>query len=135
MSSHSGDHISAVISGDVSGQVAVGSGIRQVQMQGTPSPVSEVELAQVHALFAQLRAQVAELTPGEMRDRAVERVEELHEAVVAEQPDATALRHLTRWFVRTLPAVAGLVTGVFADPIVGRLVQAAGDGLVEELQS
>lgn len=135
MSSHSGDHISAVIKGDVSGQVAVGSSIRQAQIQGTPPVVTEVELARVHALFAQLRAQVAELTSGDMRASAIERVDELHEAVVAEEPDAAALRHLTRWFVRKLPEVAGVVTGVFADPIVGKLVQAAGDGLVRELQS
>lgn len=126
MSSQGGDRISARITGGVSGQVAVGSSIVQTQSQAPPAVTAE-QRSDVRSLFAQLGSTVAEQAPAALRDGAVERVEELHQAIVAEPPNPTTIRYVTRWFARKLPELNALVTTVLAEPAVGRLLQAAGD--------
>jgi hypothetical protein len=121
------------VTGSVSGQVAIGKGIEQRQALGDAAvaAVTEAEREQVRLAFAQLRDQVAAGAPPEQRTAAVERVEELQEAVFADEPDLTTIQYVTRWFRRNLPNLAGAVTGLVVRPLVGRLVQVAGDRLVE----
>ena len=59
---------------------------------------------------------------------------ELEEAVTAKKPDLTTMEYVKRWFARNLPELAGAVTGVIIHPIVGKLVEAAGDGLAAEFR-
>jgi hypothetical protein len=54
------------------------------------------------------------------------------EAVIAREPDISTMEYVKRWFVRHVPALAGAVTSIFVDPIVGKLVAAGGDALVAE---
>jgi hypothetical protein len=129
-----GDRISASIAGDVSGQVAVGKAISQNQAIGT-SAVTDAELAELRQAFAALKADVTAEAPDERKAAAVERVEELEQALVAEEPDLTTVQYVGRWFARNLPRLAGAVTSVVIHPIVGKLVGAAGDALVAELRS
>jgi len=130
-----GDAVSGNVSvtGSVSGQVAVGKGIEQRQALGDAAvaAVTEAEREQVRLAFAQLHEQVAAAAPPEQRAAAVERVEELQEAVFADEPDLTTIQYVARWFRRNLPGLAGAVTGLVVHPLVGRLVQVAGDRLVE----
>jgi len=131
----SGDVIRAAISGDVSGQVAVGKGITQTQTIGAARPqVTETELAELRQALADLKAKVATEAPPEKKDAALERVEELEEAVAAKEPDLTTMEYVKRWFVRNLPDLAGAVTSVVVHPIVGKLVEAAGDALAAEFR-
>ena len=131
----SGDVIHAVISGDVSGQVAVGKGITQTQTVGAARPeVTEAELAELRQALADLKARVEAEAPPEKKEAALERVEELEEAVTAEEPDLTTMEYVKRWFFKNLPGLGGAVTSVIVHPIVGKLVEAAGDALAAEFR-
>jgi hypothetical protein len=130
-----GDSIQANFSGGVSGQVAVGKNIAQTQTVGAASgPVTEAERAELRQLLAALRAQVEATAPPEEETAALERVGELEEAITAKEPDLTTMEYITRWFGKHLPHLAGVVTGVVVNPIVGKLVQAAGDTLAAEFR-
>jgi hypothetical protein len=128
-----GDTISAQITGAVSGQVAVGKRIAQQQTTGA-ADVTPDELAQLRQAFADLRADVAAQAPPERQAAAVERVEELEQAVLAEEPDMTTIAYVGRWFKTNLPGLAGAVTGIVVHPVVGRIVGAAGNAIAAELR-
>jgi hypothetical protein len=128
-----GDTISAQITGAVSGQVAVGKRIAQQQTPGA-ADVTPDELAQLRQAFADLRADVAAQAPPERQAAAVERVEELEQAVLAEEPDMTTIAYVGRWFKTNLPGLAGAITGIVVHPVVGRIVGAAGNAIAAELR-
>jgi hypothetical protein len=124
-----------VITGDVSGQVAAGEGITQIRTVSISGPeVAEADLAELQRLLVDLKAQVEAHAPPEKRAAALERVGELGEAVTTREPDLTTMEYVKHWFVRNVPQLAGAVTGVLVHPVVGRLVEAAGDGLTTELR-
>ena len=129
-----GDTISATFTGDVSGQIAVGKNIAQHQVTGTAA-VTEDELAQLRRAFARLRAQVAEEAPPERQAAAVERIDELEQATLAEKPDPTTIAYVGRWFQTNLARLAGAVTGIVVHPLVGRIIGAAGEAIVAELRA
>lgn len=122
------------VTGDVSGQFAVGEHIEQRQDIRTAAPVTEAELDELRRAFAELRARVAAEAPPERRELALEQVSELEEAVTAEQPRVQDIAHVKGWFARKLPGLAGAVAGVVVHPIVGRLVEAAGDKIADEFR-
>ena len=133
MTTHGGDHISGTIRGNVSGQVAVGKGITQRQQIGSREELTDAELAELKDLFRLLESRVAAEAPDVQRAPALERVTELEEALTTGEPDLGTVRYVKRWFLKKLPSVAGLITGVLVNPIVGKLVQAGGDVAVFEL--
>ena len=131
----SGDDIRATISGDASGQVAVGKNITQTQSIGeAPPAVTEAELEELRQLFVELKERVEAESPADKRDAALERVEELEESIVAEEPDLTTMEYVKRWFGKNLPGLAGAVTSIVVHPIVGKLVEVAGDALAAEFR-
>lgn len=121
------------VGGDLSGQVAVG---RQIQQQQVVSaePVTPEELAALQERFRQLEQLVADSAPPETRDAALERVGELEAAITAEEPDLSTMEYVRNWFTRNLPKLAGAVTGLVVNPIVGKLVGAAGEALAGEFR-
>jgi hypothetical protein len=130
-----GDVIKATISGDVSGQVAVGKEITQSRTEVAAVPsVTPAELAELKKLLTDLQTKVAAEAPAEKKDAAVERVEELKEAVTAEKPDLTTMEYVKNWFEKNLPALAGSVTSIVVHPIVGKLVEVAGETLAAEFR-
>jgi hypothetical protein len=129
------DVIRATISGDVSGQVAVGKGIVQTRTVSAARPkVTEGDLAELRQMLADLKAKVAAEAPPDKKDAASERVEELEEAITAKEPDLTTMEYVKGWFVKNLPGLAGAVTSIIVHPIVGKLVEAAGDALTAEFR-
>jgi tetrahydromethanopterin S-methyltransferase subunit G len=108
----SGDDIRVSIGGSVreGGQVGVGRDISQSYVR-------------THTEGA---AAVAEVPP-DQQAAALERVDELQEAVVADEPDLTTLQYIRKWFGKNLPSLAGSVTGLIIHPVVGKIVEAAGD--------
>jgi len=129
------DVIRGTISGDVSGQVAIGKGIVQTQTVSAARPrVTEGDLAELRQVLADLKAKLAAEAPPEKKAAALERVEELEEAITAEEPDLPTMEYVKRWFVKNIPTLAGAVTGVIVHPIVGKLVEAAGDALTTEFR-
>jgi len=122
------------ITGDISGQVAIGHHISQSYTRTSRTLVTPEELATLKALLADVRAQVADQAPPELREAALERVDELAEAIVAEEPDLTTMEYVKKWFAKHIPTLAGTITSVIVHPIVGKLVEAAGDVLAAEFR-
>ena len=133
MSMSSGDHISGSVTGDVTGQVGIGKTISQTQQIGPAPPLTEAERAELAELFAAVKAQVGVQVPDDQRGPALERVQELQEALTAEEPDLGVAHYIKKWFLKRAPTVAGLITGVLVNPLVGKLVQSAGDVAAAEL--
>lgn len=129
-----GDRINAVISGPVQGAVAVGKDIAQHQEVGQMEiGLSDAERTELAAVFAELREKVAAAVPQGERPAALERLGELEEAVTAKQPDLTTVQYVKQWFARRLPAAAGLVASVLVHPLVGRIVERAGEKVADSI--
>jgi hypothetical protein len=128
-----GKHYDVKIDGGVSGQVGVGENIRQRQtVHAAPQQVSPEDLAELRRALADVRAQVEAAAPPDQKGAALERVDELAGAATAEKPDLTTMEYVRGWFARHLPQLAGAITSIVVHPIVGKLVEAAGDSLAEE---
>ena len=146
----SGNIIQATVSGPTNGQVAIGNGNIQIgaisggqvavatgniqQVNAARPAVTEAELADLKQAFAALKAQVEAQAAPDKKQPALDRVDELEEAITAREPDLGTLGYVKRWFARNLPQLAGAVTGVIIHPIVGKLVEAAGDALAAEFR-
>ncbi len=125
--------INVTIDGNISGQVAVGQNINQTQTV-VHSSVTSQEMDELRGLLAQLRTKVESETPAEQKDAALERVDELELAVTDKKPDLSTMEYVRNWFVKNLPGVAGAVVSIVVHPIVGKLVEAAGDALTSDFK-
>ena len=108
--SKSTEGIHVTVGGDVSGQVAAGHNIKQVSTK-TTGKVTEAELEELHQLLATLRAKVEAEAQPEKKGAAIERVEELEQAVTEKKPDLSTMEYVRNWFVKNLPGLAGAVIG------------------------
>ena len=124
-----GQDFDVSIGGSVSGQVAIGHDINQryVSIQSAVPTVTEADLAELRRAVEAVRAQIIAEVPSGKQAAALERIDELQEAVVAGKPDLTTLQYIRGWFGRNLPKLAGSVTGLIIHPVVGKIVEAAGD--------
>ena len=125
--------ISASIRGNVSGQVAVGNNIHQEQTR-VSTTVSPEEIQELKQLFEQLKGRVAEEAPAEKKEAALERLDELEQATIGEQPDPSTMEYVRNWFIKNVPMLAGMVTRVITDPVVGKMVASAGDLISAEFK-
>jgi anti-sigma factor ChrR (cupin superfamily) len=126
-----GDHITSTVGGSVHGQIATGKDIVQVQHV----PLTPGERAEVAAMVDDLRALVAREAPADLQRQAGDYVTDLKAALTAEAPDLTTVQLVKHWFKRNLPKVAGALTALFVSPLVGQVIAAGGDALVNELTS
>ena len=127
-----GDRIDGSVTGDVSGQVAIGKNIRQRSTVG--GPLTPDERAKLDRMLAELRARVAAEAPEEQREAALERVAEVEEELASEKPDPVTLAYVRQWFVKKLPGLAGAVVSLVVHPLVGKLVGAVGEGLADHVR-
>ena len=134
----SGDVISTSISGnrDLSGSIAIGKGITQTQtVAASAQPaVTESDLATLQRLLDTLKMQVETEALPEKKQAAVEKIEELKEAVTAKEPDLDTMAYIKKWFAKNLPMLAGSVSSLVVHPLVGKLVEAASEELFEDFQ-
>jgi hypothetical protein len=130
----SGDRISADFSGaTVSGTVGVGKGIEQRQAVGTmTTQVTQAELDDLRSSFDAVRAQVRAEAPDDKREPALERIDELEQALVTDKPDPATAGYVKGWFARNVPAIAGAVLSLVVHPVVGKLVEAGGNALADQ---
>ncbi len=134
-----GDNIRVTIGGSVSGggQVAAGRNISQsyvrTHTEGA-APVTDADLAELRSAIESVKAQVVATAPAEQQAAALERIDELEQAVVADEPDLTTLQYVRKWFGKNLPKLAGSVTGLIIHPVVGKIVEAAGDLAVRQFR-
>lgn len=127
------NNIKVTVGGDVSGQLAAGHNIQQISTR-TTSDVTKAEIEELHQLLAELRAKVEAEAQPDKKEAALERVDELEQAIAEKKPDLTTMEYVKNWFAKHLPGLAGTVTSVVLHPIVGKLVEAGGDALVGEFQ-
>lgn len=123
-----GDVITGTIS-DVSGQAAIGKDITQGQIHAAPTAE---ELGQLAAAFAVFRDEVEREAPPEVKEEALKQAEELEKATSGPTPDVSRMASARRWFLEHAPKLFGAVTTVIVNPIVGKVVQAAGDAIAAE---
>ncbi len=128
----SGDDIRVTIGGSVQegGQVGVGRNISQSYVRTHTegrTAVTEADLAELRIAIEAVKAQIVAEAPPDQQAAALERVDKLEEAVVAGKPDLTTLNRIRNWFGKNLPKLAGSVTGLIIHPVVGKIVEAAGD--------
>lgn len=128
-----GEHYDVKIEGNTSGQIATGKNIQQHQtVHAASSPVTTADMDELRAALAALRTQVEAAAPPDEREGALMRVDELTKATLTEKPKLSTMEYVRDWFVDHIPQLAGAVTGVVVHPIVGKLVEAAGDSLAGE---
>jgi hypothetical protein len=119
--------------GSVSGPVHTGKGdivIEHWEARG----VTAADLEALHALFDTLRERVAAEAPPELAEEARAQVDKLEEAATAEKTDLSAMERVRNWFLENLPSVAGAVASLLINPILGKVVEAAGDLAANELR-
>jgi hypothetical protein len=120
-------------SGDiVRSQVVIGDDNTVVHNE-TPA-ISRAELDELQKQFSDLKVQIKAAAPSKKRTQALKKADELHKAVVSKKPDPSAMAEIRDWFVKNLPGIAGSVTGLVVNPIVGKLVEAAGDAVTGEFR-
>ena len=126
--SESNQTISATINGNVSGQVAIGQNINQSHTE-IHQALTGVEMQELQQILARLKSQVEVEAPADKKASALERVDELEQAITEKKPDLSTMEYVKKWFGKHIPGLAGAVTAVVVNPLVGKLVEAAG-GLV-----
>lgn len=128
--------IQATISaGSIQGQVAVGTNIVQTKKIGLmPPEITEAERLTLNRMLADLADQVKRKAPADKKAAALERITELDEAINEAEPDLPTMEYVKRWFGKNLPALAGAVTSLVVHPIVGKLVEAAGETVAAEFR-
>ena len=127
---NSGDSISANI-GDVTerSQVAVGKGITQTQSYSATPVVTAEDRAQLQQMFEELKARIEQEVAATEKEKALERVDELQQAVTAKEPDLTTMEYVTNWFGKNVPSAASAVVDFIVHPLVAKFVAAGGKAL------
>jgi hypothetical protein len=125
--------VSANITGDVSGQVAVGQNINQSRTE-VHRAVTGDEMQELRQMLAQLKSKVEAEAPDDKKNAALERVDELGQAITEKKPDLSTMEYVKNWFGKNAPSLAGSVVSVVVHPIVGKLVEAAGDVLTADFK-
>ena len=125
-----GDKIEGHV-GDVGSgaQVAIGKQIKQTIAQA-PMELTTAERVELDHLLAELKNQLARLdTPENKKVVGREFVGQLEKELTKtdEPPDASMIKVAGNWLLENIPALAGTLASVFASPIVGKVVEAAGD--------
>jgi hypothetical protein len=91
--------------------------------------MSADDVAALRRVFDDLRTAVAAEVPQEQRAEAVAQVAELEQALVAKEPDPGRVRKALAWFRRHAPKVAGAVAAIVVNPLVGKVVESAGEAV------
>jgi hypothetical protein len=85
----------------------------------------------IRALDETIRAEA----PPEAQAEALKQADEVKAAVTSEKPDVDRMARARQWFVEQLPGILGAVTGVLTHPVVGRLVEAAGEFTLKQFRA
>lgn len=125
-----GDKIEGHV-GDVGpgAQVAIGKQIEQTIAQA-PMELSTAERVELQRLLAELKNQLVKLDiPESKKVVGEEFVGQLEKELTKTDgpPDASMIKVSGNWLLENIPALAGTLVSVFASPVVGKVVEAAGD--------
>lgn len=125
-------NIRGTVSNVSGGQVAIGQTVNQTSTSITTTAPSDADLAALMKQFDSVRAEV--LADPDTPDEAANKLDELKDAVTAEEPELSTMEYVRDWFVKNAPKFAGAVTALVVNPIVGALVGAAGEVVASEFK-
>lgn len=111
-------------------QVSVGDYNTLTQRVG----FSPEETAQLQQVFEDFKATVSEQAPPEAREEAKSQASALERAIVTDKPDPGAVRKALNWFRDHAPELAGTAMSVVVNPLVGKLVQGAGQAIADHFK-
>lgn len=106
-------------------QVVVGENIQAALTNTTP----EQDVVEIQRLIAELKTQLAGLElSADKKIIGSEFVNQLEGELVKEdgKPDPSIIKTSGNWLMKNIPALAGALTSLFINPIVGKVVEAAG---------
>ena len=118
--------------GSVSGPVHTGKGDIIIERWEERGMAADMEA--LRGLFADLQERVAAEAPPELADEAQAQVDTLEQVAAAKEPDLSTMERVRDWFVEHLPSVAGSATSLLVNPVLGKVVEAAGDLAAGELR-
>ena len=95
--------------------------------------LSPEEAAELKGVFEELRSEVAGKAPPEERDEALAQAAELEEAVVSAEPDPGRVKRVLGWFREHAPELAGSVVSVVVHPLIGKIVEGAGEAIAARM--
>lgn len=110
-------HRLVITGSDISGQIAVGEGISQMQVT-TPPQVETVatEWTELRQMLSRLKGRVAYEIQPEKKSAVLERLTELEEAIMAPEPDEVTIEYVNRWFSKNVPEFAEAVSRIVLHP-------------------
>lgn len=113
-----------VVSGEVHGNVSYSNVETNIQ-QG----LTAQELAQIQQLFQPVRETIAHADlPENKRILGQEYADQLEKEITKkdEPPDESIIKVAGNWLLDNIPEIAGALTDLFVNPVVGKVVQGAG---------
>ena len=120
-------------SGNITGsQIVVGDG--NVVIHNEPPSVSPAELKSLQGEFDNLKRQIKAIVPADKKEEALNKADELQATVFGKKPNPSKMASIRNWFVKNAPGIAGAVTSLIVHPIVGKLVEVAGDTIANEFK-
>jgi hypothetical protein len=120
-------------SGNITGsQIVVGD--RNVLIHNEAPSISAAEMKSLRARFSSLKRQIETNVPEGKKGEALSKADELQATVLDKKPNPSKMANIRNWFVKNAPGIAGAVTSVVVHPIVGKLVEAAGDAVAGEFR-
>lgn len=121
-------NVSISVGGNNTGAIWSGNQNRVIvnERTGQATEISAQDVRSLADSIATLREQVANQAPADQRTAAVAQIDKLQEAILP-KPQLSRMQEVRDWFVKHAPAVLGTVTALFVNPIVGKIVEAAGD--------
>jgi len=93
-----------------------------------------IQADELASLFDGLRSSVERQAPPEKREEALKEVGALKKALQEKKPNLGRMEAVLQWFKRYVPQLAGAVASVIVNPIVGKVVEAAGEYVVAEFK-
>lgn len=95
--------------------------------------LSSEETTELRAVFDDLRSAVADAPP-DQREKALAEANEVEAAIVTDSPQPQRVRQALVWFRDNAPQLAGAVAGVLINPLVGKVVEGAGEAIADQFR-
>ena len=121
--------------GDVYKDVSI-EGTGAVGRESTVVVLKQDEIETVNRLFADLNSQLRSV-PDISEDRgneAISKADELNNEIIKEKPEPGKIEQLKSWLIDNVPEVAGAVTSLFMNPLIGKVVEKAGQMISERIK-
>lgn len=130
-----GSGVSIQAGGDVYKDVSI-EGTGTVGRESTVVVLKQDEIETLNRLFADLNSQLRSVPDiSEVRrNEAINKAKELNNEIIKEKPEPGKIEQLKGWLIGNVPEVAGAVTGLFVNPIVGKVVEKAGKMISERIE-